>query len=164
MLEPGAQRVEQTWETPSPADIVAISADHVAAMEASLDNLIWKPEGMPHIVVHTVGRKSGKEHKVALPTWTDSEGHLIITASFGGAPTNPDWLKNIQKRGDPYITIRTQDGLIDVIPEILDPDSEDYSSTWAALNEDRAWYDKYQELAGDRQIPLVRLVAVAQVS
>jgi hypothetical protein len=43
---------------------------------------------MHHVVLHTIGRKSGNEHKVALPFWLDEQGKRVIVC-VPGAPTNP---------------------------------------------------------------------------
>ena len=44
-------------------------------MESSDAEEAWCIAGMHHVVLHTIGRKSGNEHKVALPYWVDRDGH-----------------------------------------------------------------------------------------
>ncbi len=151
--QPSNQRVDQAWETPSPEAIVGISKWQIAEMEADPLNECWNLAGMPHIILHTMGRKTGARHKVALPTWTDAEGHLIVVASFAGARQHPAWFFNIKDA--PSATIRTPTGLDERSIEVLSGD--DYNATWAALVADRAWYADYQA-ATERQIPLLRLV------
>jgi deazaflavin-dependent oxidoreductase (nitroreductase family) len=46
------------------------------------------------LLLHTTGAKSGKERVNPLVTLEDGN-RLIVTASKGGAPTNPDWYYNI---------------------------------------------------------------------
>jgi len=46
------------------------------------------------LLLHTTGAKSGQERINPLVTFEDSE-RLIIIASKGGAPTNPDWYYNV---------------------------------------------------------------------
>ena len=72
------QKVEQEWETPSYEDIPNISKMHVQALESSDADEVWVQAGMHHVLLHTVGRKSGKVHKVALPTWNDPNGNRIV--------------------------------------------------------------------------------------
>jgi deazaflavin-dependent oxidoreductase (nitroreductase family) len=111
---------------------------------------------MEHLLLHTVGRKSGNEHKVALPFWRDADGQRIVVASFGGAPTDPAWFLNLFDRAaNPDVLVRVQGGLFRSQPQILDGD--DYDRTWAGLVADRPWYDDYTVKAGGRRIPLVRL-------
>ncbi|HEY0734218.1 MAG TPA: nitroreductase family deazaflavin-dependent oxidoreductase [Herpetosiphonaceae bacterium] len=51
-------------------------------------------EGTPLLLLHTTGAKSGVERINPLAYTQDGE-RLIIIASKGGAPTNPDWYYNI---------------------------------------------------------------------
>ena len=151
-----SQRIEQNFETPPRGEIPAISRGHVAAMEQSDDDAVWIIGGGQHMVVlRVIGRRSGNEQKVALPFWRDPEGHRIVVASFSGAPQHPDWFLNLENRAaNPEVLCRVQGGQYWSQAEILDGD--DYTSTWAALTADRAWYIEYQTKT-ERRIPLVRL-------
>jgi len=152
------QRVEQQWETPSHAEIVELTRAHVAAMETTDDDAVWVQAGMPHVLLETVGRRSGRRHKVALPTWTDPHGHLIIVASFAGATAHPSWYLNLtDTEANPTVACRLQTGPVLAKPELLDGAERD--ELWRLLTRDRAWYEGYQAKAG-RQIPLVRLRTV----
>lgn len=157
MSERSDQYVEQVWETPSHDEIVRLSAAHVEAMEAMDDvDEVWQQAGMHHLVLRTIGRKSGKEHKVALPTWRDPDGERIVVASFAGAKGHPSWYLNLSDRdANPEVLCRVQGGRqYWSKPDILE--GEEYDRTWALLNADRSWYDTYQGKT-DRKIPLVRL-------
>jgi deazaflavin-dependent oxidoreductase (nitroreductase family) len=150
-----SQRVEQQWETPPRSEIPVLSAAHVAAMEASDDDSVWLLAGMHHVVLQTVGRRTGKTHKVALPTWRDPDGHRIVVASFSGAPRDPAWYLNLSDRAaNQTVLCRVQHGEYWTEPQILTGDERE--RIWALLVADRAWYADYQA-ATDRQIPLVRL-------
>jgi deazaflavin-dependent oxidoreductase (nitroreductase family) len=154
--QPSGQGSTARFETPSSEDIVKISAKHVAMMETSDADDTWIWVGMEHLLLHTVGRRSGKVHKVALPFWRDPEGRRVVVASFGGAPTDPAWFLNLSDRvANPDVLVRVQGGSFRSVPEILDGD--DYQRSWAGLVADRAWYDDYTVKAGGRRIPLVRL-------
>ena len=51
-------------------------------------------EGAPIVLLHTTGRKSGKERinpLVALPR----DGRIFVFASYAGADHHPDWFHNI---------------------------------------------------------------------
>jgi deazaflavin-dependent oxidoreductase (nitroreductase family) len=149
-----SQKVEQDWETPSLEEIPVITKGHVAALESTDDDAAWVLAGMHHIVIRTIGRKTGNEHKVALPTWNDADGNRIVVASYAGAPKDPSWFVNLSDRtANPEILCRVQRGQFWSVPEILEGD--DYDRTWAALVADRAWYADYQAKT-ERRIPLVR--------
>ena len=46
------------------------------------------------LLLHTTGAKSGQEHVNPLVTFEDGD-RLVVIASKGGAPSNPDWYYNI---------------------------------------------------------------------
>lgn len=146
------QKVTQVWETPSHADIVELTKAHVGALETMTDDVVWIQAGMHHVLLHTIGRRSGNEHKVALPIWRDENGHRIVVGSFAGATKHPSWFFNLE--ATPRVKVRSQTGLFWSDAEILTGD--DRAQAWAGLVADRAWYTDYQAKT-DREIPLVRL-------
>jgi deazaflavin-dependent oxidoreductase (nitroreductase family) len=151
---PTEQHVEQAWETPSLDEIPVITKGHVAALESTDDDAAWVLANMHHIVITTIGRKSGAEHKVALPFWRDPDGHRIVVASYAGAPQHPSWYLNLADRtANPEIRCRVQHGEFWSVPEILEGD--EHTRIWGLLTEDRAWYNGYQAKT-QRTIPLVR--------
>ena len=150
-----SQHVEQVWETPPLDEIPKLSRAHVAAMETSDDDANWQQAGMHHVLLRTIGRASGREHKVALPTWLDPQGRRIVVASFAGAAQHPQWYRNLEDRAaNPEVLCRVQGGRYWSAPVILTGD--EYDRTWALLTADRAWYQTYQGKT-DRRIPLVAL-------
>lgn len=149
-----SQQNEQFVE-PSRDEIPGISRGHVAAMEASDDDAAWVIAGMHHVVLRTIGRRSGNEHKVALPFWADEEGRPVVVGSFSGAPAHPSWYLNLSDRdANPEVLVRRQGGLYWSQPEILE--GEEYARIWAGLTADRPYYNDYQSRT-DRKLPLVRL-------
>ncbi len=147
----------ETFAEPTRDEIPAISRGHVAAMEATDDDAAWIIAGMNHVVLRTVGRRSGNEHKVALPFWMDPSGAPIVVGSFAGAPQHPSWCLNLSNRSaNPEVLVRRQGQLYWSVPEILDGD--DYATTWAALTADRGHYLDYQSRT-ERRLPLVRLAS-----
>jgi deazaflavin-dependent oxidoreductase (nitroreductase family) len=134
---------------------VGISQKHVSMMERSDADDVWVWVGMQHVLLRTIGRRSGNEHKVALPYWRDPEGHRIIVASFAGAPTDPAWFLNLSDRvANPEVLVRVQGGLFWADAQILE--GADHAVTWDALVLDRPHYSDYRAKT-DRVIPLVRL-------
>jgi deazaflavin-dependent oxidoreductase (nitroreductase family) len=154
--QPTGQRVDHKFQTPTREQIVKISAKHVALMETSDADDTWIWVGMEHLLLRTIGRRSGNEHKVALPFWRDADGHRVVVGSFGGDAKHPAWFLNLSdSSANPQVLVRVQGGQFWSTPAILD--GEDYDVTWAGLVADRPWYDDYVAKAGGRQIPLVRL-------
>jgi deazaflavin-dependent oxidoreductase (nitroreductase family) len=58
--------------------------------------------GKTLLLLHTVGAKSGQERINPVAYVTDGD-RLVIIASKGGAPTNPDWYYNIL--ANPLVTV-----------------------------------------------------------
>lgn len=50
--------------------------------------------GMPTLLLHSVGRKSGQPRTSALTYGRDGARFLVV-ASKGGAPTSPAWMHNV---------------------------------------------------------------------
>jgi deazaflavin-dependent oxidoreductase (nitroreductase family) len=141
---------------PTRDEIVVITRQHVAAMEATDADEAWIHAGMNHVVLHTIGRKSGKEHKVALPFWLDPEGCRVVVGSWAGAPDHPHWYLNLADRdANPEVKIRVQGGLYWADAEILEGD--EYERIWGLLTAERAYYLDYQSRT-TRRLPLVRFV------
>ena len=59
-------------------------------------------EGRTLLLLHTVGARSGQERINPVACIADGE-RLIIIASKGGAPTNPDWYHNLLAH--PLVTV-----------------------------------------------------------
>lgn len=145
----------EPYEEPPREEIPGISRMHVQAMEAGIEEA-WTGAGMYQLLLRTIGRKSGKEHKVALPYWVDDDGNKIVVASFAGAEQHPHWYLNLaDKKANPELLIRTRDGSVWAEADVLDGD--EYGRIWDQLTNDREFYREYQTRT-DRRIPLVRLL------
>ncbi|HXY44398.1 MAG TPA: nitroreductase/quinone reductase family protein [Acidimicrobiales bacterium] len=155
---PGPGRSPQAAEKfvePPREQIPEISRAHVAALESGLAEEFWVAAGMSHLILRTLGRRSGHEHKVALPYWSDEDGSRIVVGSFAGAPQHPAWYLNLTDRErNAEVLVRVQAGAYWAEPELLD--GEEYARVWAALTTDRPFYIGYTKRTS-RTIPLVRL-------
>jgi deazaflavin-dependent oxidoreductase (nitroreductase family) len=89
----------------SPSDWVR---EQVAAYEASGGQQAntLRDTGLPVIVVTSRGRKSGKLRKTPLMR-VEHDGAYALVASKGGAPTNPEWVHNLEADPD---SVTVQDG------------------------------------------------------
>lgn len=113
-------------------------------------------EGAPMILVHHVGRKSGKEYitpLVYLPGEGDDDS-IYIFASKGGAPTHPDWYGNLISAGQATIEVlgRTQQATVtEVIGDVRDRIYAEQVKRMPGFGE----YE--QKTEGIRKIPVLRL-------
>ena len=155
-MRPSDQK-NQPFEEPPLSEIPGISRMHVAGMEATNDDMVWIGAGMHQLLLRTVGRKSGNEHKVALPYWIDDDGHRVVVGSFAGHDKHPAWYLNLADRtANPHVQIRVQHREpFWADAQILE--GADYDRVWAALCADRPYYDDYQSRTS-RKLPLVRFL------
>lgn len=51
----------------------------------------------PMVLLHTIGRRSGREHVVPMRAMVDGEA-LYVFASAHGSPRHPDWYRNLVAR------------------------------------------------------------------
>lgn len=76
----------------------------IGEFRANAGNVGGPFEGRSLLLLHTVGAKSGEERINPVACVKDGE-RLVIIASKGGAPTNPDWYYNILAH--PLVTVET---------------------------------------------------------
>jgi deazaflavin-dependent oxidoreductase (nitroreductase family) len=145
------------FEEPPLSEIPGISRMHVAGMEATNDDMVWVGAGMHQLLLRTIGRKSGREHKVALPYWIDDAGHRVVVGSFAGYDKHPAWYLNLADRtANPQVQIRVQNREpFWADAQILE--GADYDKVWADLTADRPYYVDYQSRTS-RKLPLVRFI------
>ncbi len=93
----------------SPADFNAKIIDEFHANEGRVGGMF---EGMPLLLLHHTGAKSGKSRINPLAYQSDN-GRYVIFASKAGAPSNPDWYHNLKTH--PNVTIEVGTEKIDVL-------------------------------------------------
>ncbi|MCU1355002.1 MAG: nitroreductase [Acidimicrobiales bacterium] len=133
-------------------DYSLFGAAHIAKYEETDGEVghIWN--GAPCLVLTTTGEKSGEERKFALIYGRagEDERDVVVVASKGGAPDDPQWYRNLVAHPDVTVQVRG-----DKYPAVARTASADEKpELWATMT--RLWpsYDDYQ--AGtDRDIPVV---------
>jgi deazaflavin-dependent oxidoreductase (nitroreductase family) len=93
----------------SPADFNAQIIEEFHVNEGRVGGMF---EGMPLLLLHHTGAKSGKSRINPLAYQSD-DGRYVVFASKGGAPTNPDWYHNL--KAQPNVTIEVGADTIDVV-------------------------------------------------
>ena len=74
----------------------------IAEYRASGGKVTGQFAGAPLLLLTTIGARSGQPRTMPLVHSTDGD-RLVIIASKGGAPTNPDWYHNLV--ANPEVTI-----------------------------------------------------------
>ena len=116
-------------------------------------------EGAPVVLMHHVGRKSGKESVnpvMYLPDEADPTT-IYVFASKGGAPTHPDWYWNMTEAGSAVVEVGTETYTVSV----REVTGEERDTVYA---EQASRYPGFGEYAvkteGIRTIPVLALTRV----
>ena len=107
-----------------------------------------KMQGHDICVVTMTGAKSGKRRDVPLMYVPWREGVLLV-ASLGGAPKNPDWYYNLVK--NPEIDVRVKDRTLHLRARLATPSEK--ATLWPICVEHYPPYADYLART-DRDIPV----------
>jgi deazaflavin-dependent oxidoreductase (nitroreductase family) len=113
-------------------------------------------EGAPMILVHHIGAKSGTERVAPLVWFPQDDDSLVIVASKGGAPTNPDWYHNLKANPDIDVEVGTETFRVHA-EEVVGTERDELFEKIAA---ERPGFGEYQEKT-TRKIPVLRLTRAA---
>lgn len=106
---------------------------------------------VPTLLLEHVGRKSGTLFTTPLLYLRDGD-NLVVVASQGGLPKNPQWYPNLVARPDTTVQVRTR--RLPVRAHTASP--AERAELWPKLVELYADFDVYQQCT-DREIPVVVL-------
>jgi len=110
--------------------------------------------GRTLLLLHTVGAKSGQERINPVACVTDGD-RLVIIASKGGAPTNPDWYYNLLAH--PQVTVELGTERFQARAEVA-PEPE-RTRLYARMVSVMPGFAEYQQKT-ERVIPVVVLTRV----
>jgi deazaflavin-dependent oxidoreductase (nitroreductase family) len=88
----------------SPADF---NAKVIAEFRANAGHVGGSFDGMPILLLHHTGAKSGAERVNPLAYQAD-DGRYVIFASKAGAPENPAWYHNLKANPDATVEVGAQ--------------------------------------------------------
>ncbi len=109
-------------------------------------------EGMPLLLLHHTGAKSGAARINPLAYRADGDRYVIF-ASKAGAPSNPDWYHNL--KAHPNVTIEVGTDTIDVVAS--EASGEERDRLYNAQAEQVPQFADYEKSAGGRVIPVIIL-------
>ena len=113
-------------------------------------------EGAPMILVHHVGRTSGKQYTTPL-VYLPGEGgddSIYIFASKGGAPTNPAWYGNLIAAGEATVEVGTSTFVVTITEVAGDERDRIYAEQVKRMP---GFGDYAKQTEGIRTIPVLRL-------
>jgi deazaflavin-dependent oxidoreductase (nitroreductase family) len=108
-------------------------------------------EGVPLLLLHHTGAKSG-EHRINPLAYLADDGRYVIFASKGGAPTNPDWYHNL--KAHPRVTIEVGTETLDAVAS--EATGEERERLFRTQAERIPQFAEYEEKSG-RTIPVMVL-------
>jgi deazaflavin-dependent oxidoreductase (nitroreductase family) len=111
-------------------------------------------QGVPTLLLTTLGRKSGEPRRIAL-IYGEDDGRYVVVGSKGGAPTNPLWYGNLKAHPEVHMQI----GADKFTAQARDATPEERPRLWKVMTGLWPDYDAYQQKT-ERQIPLVVLERV----
>lgn len=106
-------------------------------------------EGAPMVLLHTTGARSGKERVNPLMYLPDGD-RIVIFASKGGAPDNPDWYHNLV--ANPAVTVEVGGETKPATARVAGPDERD--TLYAEQAKRYPQFAEYEKLT-TRKIPVV---------
>ena len=131
--------------------VKGLSALHRVIYSASGGRVGDRIAGMPVLLLTTRGRKTGKRRTSPL-TYFEEDGSIVLVASYGGRPHNPDWFENLVAAGVGEVTIGRERRRMNARPATAD----ERARLWPRVVETYEGYAKYQAKTS-REIPLAIL-------
>lgn len=139
---------EQQDLTPDPSNFNQQIIDEFRANGGKVGGMF---EGAPMLLLTTTGARSGQPRVSPLVYTTDGD-RMVIIASKGGAPTNPDWFHNL--RANPEVTLEVGTETFPARASV--PDGEERQRLWDQMAAQMPGFGDYQRNT-ERQIPVVVL-------
>jgi deazaflavin-dependent oxidoreductase (nitroreductase family) len=119
------------------------------------DGVVGGPfDGATLLLLHTTGAKSGQERVAPLVYRLDGD-KIVVFGSKGGAPTHPDWYRNLV--ANPKASIEVGTDRFDVVARTAEGDER--SRIWEQQKKDVPQFAQYEKNT-DREIPVVVLERV----
>jgi deazaflavin-dependent oxidoreductase (nitroreductase family) len=137
----------------SPTDFNAKIIDEFHANEGRVGGMF---DGMPLLLLHHTGAKSGKSRVNPLAYQGDN-GRYVIFASKAGAPTNPDWYHNL--KAHPHVKIEVGTETIDVLAS--EATGEERERLFRTQIERVPQFAEYEKQTGGRVISVIVLTPTA---
>ena len=103
------------------------------------------------LLLHTIGRKSGKTYTTPLSYYRDGDNYLLVASNWG-KEEHPNWFRNLLQ--NPGTTIQV--GATTIPVAFHQAQGEEYKRLWEVVTRQNDQYLKYQKGLA-RQIPIVIL-------
>jgi deazaflavin-dependent oxidoreductase (nitroreductase family) len=101
------------------------------------------------LILHTIGRKSGKDRAIPI-AYFDYEGRYLIVASNWGKERQADWYLNLKQH--PQARLEVKGKVVSVIAR--EAQGEEYDRLWNFVTDHHPPYLDYQKMT-TRRIPIM---------
>ncbi len=108
--------------------------------------------GLPVIVLHTIGARTGLPRQTPLVALPDGE-KIILIASYFGQPRHPAWYYNL--KANPEVKVSLNGNCDEYFARLST--GEEREAYWQQAVSLYHGYRRYKQKAGDRQIPVIVL-------
>jgi deazaflavin-dependent oxidoreductase (nitroreductase family) len=125
---------------------------HRTVFRLSKGRIANRGAGMPVVMLTTTGRKSGKRRTSMLTSPVQDGDRIVLVASQGGLPRNPQWFANLRAHPDTQVQVGAELRLVRA--RVAGP--EERARLWPRLVELYADFASYAAWT-DRVIPVVVL-------
>jgi len=136
-----------------PIDFLAMNEKAIAEFRGSGGECGPPFEGTPIVLITMTGAKSGRELCSPLAYSTDGDD-LVVIASMGGAPNNPNWFHNLTANPDVIVEVGTDKYEATAVLT----DGEERDRLYAAQAAELPVFNTYAKKAAPRVIPVFRIV------
>ena len=104
------------------------------------------------LTLTTIGRRSGR--RIATPLFYFRSGEdFLVVGSRGGAPRHPAWVLNVQAHPQAWLRLGRREMAVQA--EVVE--GPERAALWDRVAASFPPYERYQERAWPREIPVVRL-------
>jgi deazaflavin-dependent oxidoreductase (nitroreductase family) len=132
-------------------DVSLIGPEHTRRYQETGGEIGYLWNGVPSLLLTTVGRRTGQRHTTPLIFGQDGADYLVV-ASQGGAPKHPLWYLNLLTTPQAEIQVRSERFPVDARPA----NDDEKPRLWRIMTTVWPNYDVYQTRT-ERRIPLVVL-------
>lgn len=106
------------------------------------------------LLLHTIGRQSGKPYTTPLSYYRDGNAYLVVASNWG-KEEHPNWFQNLERNSRTTIQV----GVSTIQVEARPAKGEEYERLWDLVTHQNDQYLKYQKGLA-RQIPIVILTPI----
>jgi deazaflavin-dependent oxidoreductase (nitroreductase family) len=132
-------------------DISEFNSAVVAEFRDNRGQVGGRYEGVPILLLHTAGRRTGSPRVNPL-VYRPHKGAYVVFATYAGSPIEPEWCRNLLAAPKAMVEIGSES--VDVTARVAEGDER--SALWAAQVADYPRFAEYEQRAG-REIPVVVL-------